>query len=240
MGNGPSLNNVNIDDLRDIDTFSVNRAFTSYEEWGFNPTYYCIIDGRSIRSTLDGIVNLIKTNKEIKHFFINNSKNEFDFGDYCDRVSIIKDFGSSVKHNQWGGKIPKEITTLPTQGSVVPYVIQIAISMGYTDIGLVGVDARYVKREDVKIVGKYVGGPKRGQDKIIFTSDNDPNHYHKGYHGEGHETSKIHLKDVAGNDLNPYKSVNIYSKKNNVKLISCTENSRINGFIPYIKLCDFL
>jgi hypothetical protein len=102
--------------------------------------------------------------------------------------------------------------------------------MGYTDIGLVGVDARYVKREDVSVV----------DNKTIFTSDNDPNHYHKGYHGEGHETSKIHLKDVAGNDLNPYKSVNIYSKKNNVKLISCTENSRINGFIPYIKLCDFL
>ena len=69
MGNGPSLNKVDINKLKGIDTFSVNGAFMSYDEWGFNPTYYCIIDGNSTRFLADEIKNLIKNNKKINNFF---------------------------------------------------------------------------------------------------------------------------------------------------------------------------
>ena len=112
--------------------------------------------------------------------------------------------------------------------------------MGYDNIGLVGVDARYVKRTDVKIDGVYTEGELKGKPKVIFTSDNDPNHYNKGYHGAGHMTSRSNLTSVAGNDLTPYKNIAIMGRNTKVKINSCTDGSRINGILPYVDYEEFI
>jgi len=247
MGNGPSLNKINIKDLNDIDTFSVNGSFESYEEWGFTPTYHVFIDGNSIRTLEKEIINLVKTNKDIKHFFYNNSKNEFSFNEIekDKRVSILTGFKGHNMNNNYKGKwelntIPPKIDTLSMFPSVVPFSIQIAIHLGYDEIGLVGVDVRYIKRKDVKVVGKYNKGPLKGKNKVIFTSDNDPNHYKKNYHGKNHITSEAHLKGIVGNNLAPYKTMEDFSKKIGVKIYSCTEGSRANSIYEYIPLDSFL
>lgn len=241
MGNGPSLNKVDINKLKGIDTFSVNGAFMSYDEWGFNPTYYCIIDGNSTRFLADEIKNLIKNNKKINNFFLYDSKNEFKFAQLNDeRVSVITGFGNDIKLNEWENKIPSTITTLPEQFSVTAYVVQIAIMLGYTNIGMVGVDARYIPRKDVKIDGVYTEGELKGKPKVIFTSDNDPNHYNPSYHGTGHMTSRSNLTSVAGNDLTPYKNIATMGKNSKVIIKSCTEGSRINGILPYVDYEEFI
>jgi hypothetical protein len=174
MGNGPSLNKVDINLLKNIDTFSFNGALMSYGDWNFSPTYYSIIDGNSLRSLAPDIKELIKNNKEIKRFFLNDSEKIYNFRDIDDdRVSSFTKFDSRMKFNGWNDDIPKIITNIPILYSVTAFSIQLAIQLGYTNIGLVGVDARYVKRPDVKVI-KEDKGHYKGQDKVIFTSDNDP------------------------------------------------------------------
>jgi hypothetical protein len=249
MGNGPSLNNVNIDDLRDIDTFSVNRAYISYDTWGFKPTYYVIHDSLVIEHVQKDLINLVNNDTEIKKFFINND-NGFDFTEIESDSRVTFFTGFKNDKNTWSipnrdeidsiRVVPNKDTKIPNiftkesnfviMSSVVPFTIQLAIYMGYTDIGLVGVDARYVKREDVSVV----------DNKTIFTSDNDPNHYVNGYHGNGHLAADKYLHEVVGNSLKPYNSINDYCKKIGVNLTSCTINSRVNTFINYNNLENFL
>jgi hypothetical protein len=246
MGNGPSLNEVNIEDIRSVDTFSVNGAYVSYPEWGFNPTYHVMIDGNSIRFQLDEIKDLVRNNKKISHFFYNNYPPQFDFGDMENdpRVSFItgdryKKYDGVTK-GKWANNIPKYINDLHIITSVVPFTIQLAINLGYDKIGLVGVDVRYVKREDVAIDGKYKDGYLKGKNRVVFTSDNDPNHYRKDYHGTGHYTALKNIDGVVGNDLEPYKSIAEVAKSKGVELISCTKNSRANGIFKYSTLDTFL
>jgi len=241
MGNGPSLNKIDIDKLKGIDTFSVNGAFMSYDEWGFSPTYYCIIDGNSTRFLVDDIKELVKTNKYIKKFFLCDLKDDFKFAQIDDeRVSVVTGFGSYVKFNEWENKIPNKINNLPIQYSVTAYVIQIAIMLGYDNIGLVGVDARYAPRIDVRVDGVYTEGEHKGKPKVIFTSDNDPNHYISNYHGKGHMTSKSNLTGVAGNDLSPYQNIAKLGKRIKVNINSCTDGSRVNGIFPYVDYLEFI
>ena len=61
IGNGPSLNDIDIQKLRDKETASFNRAYIAYEDWGFYPTYYQIIDPTVFEDNKEDIKNLFDT-----------------------------------------------------------------------------------------------------------------------------------------------------------------------------------
>ena len=235
MGNGPSLNKIDIQKLKDIDTFSVNKSYLDYKEWDFYPKYYSMIDWWTIRTIKEELIDFIKNDDKIEHFFLplyEVTKGSFDF----DRVSYIK--GDTrvpiFKKGQWVDGIPKIIDNLALLTSIVPFTMQLAVSLGYTEIGLVGVDARYVRREDVE---QFV---EDGESKIRFTSDNDPNHYRKNYCGDGHLTGPEQIKGVSGNDLTTYIIMDAYCKRNGVKIYSCTENSRTHSIYEYKNYIEFI
>ena len=238
MGNGPSLNKVNFRKLKNIDTFSVNKAYMDYEKWNFYPTYYSIIDWWTIRTIKNELIDFMKNDDNIKHFFISSydvTKGDFDFDN---KISYVKsNLGNNINFpkGQWKDKgIPKHIDNLTLIPSVVPFTVQLAVSMGYTEIGLVGVDVRYVRRNDVEQF------EEDGEKKVKFTSNNDPNHYRSDYHGDGHLTGPQHLTGVEGNDLTPYVLINEYCKSVGVKIYSCTKNSRANSVYEYKDYVEFI
>lgn len=245
IGNGPSLRNIDMKSLKEVPTISMNRAYLSYgEEWGFYPTYYCVIDGDTIRSTVTDLVDLINTPSETKRFFINNCKNEFDFSKAeTERLTIFKSFRGNVvsdRFGEWKTKIPSEIGNLKLICNAGSFSLQLAYCLGYDTVGMIGCDARYIVRKDVEVEGKYQTGPLRGHPKVKFTSDTDPNHYRSDYHGTDHLTSTRHINGVAGNELGPWNQAKQFiNKLPNFKVFSCTENSRINGIFEYKKFSDF-
>jgi len=244
IGNGPSLRNIDMSSLKNVDTLSFNRAYLSYgEDWGFNPTYYCVIDGNTIRTTTKDIIKMVETNKDTKGFFVNNCKGEFDFSSVHDsRFSQIKGFGGKFNSKLFNSNsvIPKEVRNIPLITNVSSFGIQLLYSLGYENIGIIGCDAKYVKRDDVKTDGVYTSGPLKGKPKIVFTSDEDPNHYRSDYHGASHQTSSHHLKGIDGNDLSYWNNIKqSLSKINNINVYSCTEGSRINGILPYKPFDEF-
>lgn len=245
IGNGPSLRNIDMPSLRDVDTISFNRAYLSYpEEWGFYPTYYCVIDGDTIRCTVEDMVEMINTPSKTKRFFINNCKNEFDLSKaQTDRLTIFKAFRGipdKSRFGQWSKEIPSEIYDVKQICNVSAFAVQLLYCLGYDTVGMIGCDARYVVRKDVEVDGKYEEGPLRGRPKVKFTSDNDPNHYRNDYHGSDHLTSTRHIKGVAGNELGPWNEIkSITSRLSNLRVFSCTEKSRINGMFKYMPFDDF-
>lgn len=246
IGNGPSLRDIDMRSLADVDTLSFNRAYLSYEdEWCFDPTYYCVIDGNTIRSTVDDLKKLMLKKSKTKRFFINNVRKEFNFGDAdYDRLTEFTKLNSGTygknMFNKYGENQPKTITDLKLITNVSAFGIGLLYTLGYDNIGIIGCDARYVQRPDVKAIGKYNSGPLKGKEKIIFTSDNDPNHYRNDYHGSDHITSHHHLNGVDGNNLSTWKTIAANVKKlGNIKVHSCTENSRMNGIFPYKPFEEF-
>jgi hypothetical protein len=160
MGNGPSLKKVDFEKLKNIDTFSVNSAYQDYEKWNFFPTYYSIIDWHTMKTVKDDLIEFIKRDSNVKRFFIHEydiSMGDFDFDD---RVTYVKTRwingrkGGAINHKvnfkkgEWPEDIPKYVDDVALIGSVVPYTIQLAACMGYDEIGLVGVDAKYTGKDD--------------------------------------------------------------------------------------------
>jgi hypothetical protein len=246
IGNGPSLRNIDMKSLADVDTISFNRAYLSYgEEWGFDPTYYCFIDGNGIRSSIDDLKVLMEKPSKTKRFFINNCKKEFDFSMVkTDRLTEFSkmpsgNFGPNM-FNIYGKEVPRYIDNIKLISNVCVFGVELLYTLGYDTIGIIGCDARYVKRDDVAVQGKHETGPLKGKQKVVFTSDQDPNHYRNDYHGSNFETSATHLKGVEGNDLGPWNLLKgIVNKLDNLKIFSCTENSRINGSYTYKPLEEF-
>lgn len=68
IGSGPSLRDVDVSRLNGLNTFSMNRQYISYGEWGFFPTYYACIDKRLRRYIAEDIANLVDE-APIKKFF---------------------------------------------------------------------------------------------------------------------------------------------------------------------------
>ena len=44
IGSGPSLNKIDLSLLKDLNTFGMNRQYIAFDDWGFSPKYYAVID----------------------------------------------------------------------------------------------------------------------------------------------------------------------------------------------------
>lgn len=240
MGNGPSLNKVNIDDLREVDTFSFNRAYIAYEEWDFYPTYFACIDGRTFRTIYEDFKKMVDSDIPIKKYFTAPCGEMLDDVNHKHKIvqTNYKNIDAIADSTLYFGQF-RDLNFPPNFNGTCPldnvsiWAAQFAYLIGYTHVGMVGVDCRYVPRPDVKNIG---GGD------CVFTSDNDPNHFRSDYFGEGAITTHHHLNNgVAGNDLGVWsKFKDSYIKQSEFKLFSCTENSRVNGIFKYMPLDEFL
>src|SRR6056300_1103212 len=57
IGNGPSLNKVNFNQLEKFITFGVNGIFYKTKELGFIPDYYIVEDSEVMKDNVEEIVN---------------------------------------------------------------------------------------------------------------------------------------------------------------------------------------
>ncbi len=70
IGSGPSLKDVDMKSLKNKKTISFNRSYVSFKNWGFEPTYYLVLDWRGrMKHFVDDVNDLIK-NSNITKFFI--------------------------------------------------------------------------------------------------------------------------------------------------------------------------
>lgn len=154
MGNGPSLGNINFDDLKNVDTFGLNSAYKKYSELNFYPTYFGCFDPILIEYHYAHFINLIKSSPILKFYFLNeNTKKQ------------SKQFNI---HEENHPKYQK-INFLPPKQTYHPssfdnfYKLQnsgataavISILLGYKKIILLGCDCNYVEHiNESKLIDK--------------------------------------------------------------------------------------
>lgn len=156
LGNGPSLNNTNLDLLKNKYAFGLNKIYLLFGKTKFRPTFYVAINKFVIEQSKNEIGGL-KIPKFISFFseeLVNFDGNTMFLNDLTK-----PQFSKNVEYGIY-------------QGSTVTFVaLQIAYYLGFTKVYLIGVDHSFTSK-----------GPAH---KVVTSLGRDPNHFDPNYFGKG-------------------------------------------------------
>ena len=171
VGNGPSLNTMDLSLLENEISFAVNGIFYKTEETGYRPTYYVVEDSSVMRENQEAIRNYEVPFK----FFPTIYRNMHPEGDNVFFYAMNRGFYEKTGPNFC---VPRFSTNFPQRvfvGQSVTYVnLQLAYHMGFSEVYLIGMDFSYVIPESAIREGD-----------IITSTEDDPNHFNGAYFGKG-------------------------------------------------------
>lgn len=216
IGNGPSLNKLDLEKLRDEVSFGVNAIYTNYNRMGFYPTYYVVEDTFVAEDRASEINNY----KESTKFFGN-------FLTYClkkDNRTIL--LNVIMKFEEYPG-FPHFSTNAArcvwVAGTVTYLCMQLAYYMGFSEVYLIGFDHSYAIPNGALIDGT----------NITSTSD-DPNHFSPDYFGKGKRwhDPKVDRMEKA------YRKAKMYFEADGRRIYNATVGGKLEVFdrIDYASL----
>ena len=188
LGNGPSLNKINLSYLKNEKSFAVNGIFYKTEETGYRPTFYVVEDQHVMKDNLH----------EIKEFQPQKSGYRFFSSRY--RYQIPQDKNTLFINLNRGFYEPKspyyEIPRFSSDASYRIYCgqsvtimnLQLAFWLGFKDVYMVGMDFNYDIPNSAKIDGN-----------VIESTEDDVNHFHPDYFGKGKKWHDPKLNNVMKN-----------------------------------------
>ncbi|MFM6402382.1 hypothetical protein, partial [Planktothrix sp.] len=158
IGNGPSLNEMDLSFLKHEICFGTNKIYLGFERWEFSPTYYVAVNPFVIEQSVDEIRKI-----SCPKFIGNRGISYFD---PTDDIIFIKTFPSP------GESFSKIPDVGLNEGCTVTYVaMQLAYYMGFSEVVLIGVDHHFVTQ----------GTPHQA----VVSDGDDPNHFDPRYFGQG-------------------------------------------------------
>lgn len=173
IGNGPSLNKVDLSLLENEYTFAVNGIFYKTRETGFKPTYYVVEDSHVMKDNLETIKDYFP---KAHRFFPLDYKHLLEHT--TDRTSYFNMNVGFYEKSSPNYKIPRFSTDAAARlycgQSVTIINLQLAYYMGFSEVYLIGMDFSYAIPTSAKIRGTS-----------ITSTEDDPNHFHPEYFGKG-------------------------------------------------------
>ncbi|WP_392340467.1 6-hydroxymethylpterin diphosphokinase MptE-like protein [Moritella marina] len=170
IGNGPSLNKIDLNLLKNEYTFGVNSIFLKENE-GFKPTFYTVEDCHVMNDNKDRINDF---NTQYRFFptrykkEIRNRKNTYFF-------NMNEGFYKTFSPYENTPRFSVDAADQLFCGQSVTIInLQLAYFLGFTEIYLIGMDFSYVIPESAII--------ERGN---ITSTEDDPNHFDSSYFGAG-------------------------------------------------------
>ncbi len=175
LGNGPSLNRIDLSRLAGERTFGVNKIFLLYDRIDWRPTFYTLLDWRVGPEIAPHVQELTDSVKFFPNRFRGLLRPDERTYWYTTRPvldSIDEQFTTDV------------VAGIPSRGTILVTAIQLAYYLGFRDLILVGVDASYTIPSTVKQSGpdRFGTGTRLN---LESTRDDDPNHFDPRYFGAG-------------------------------------------------------
>jgi len=183
IGNGPSLNKIDLHLLKDEYTFGVNSIFLKTKTEKFTPTFYMVED----RHVMHDNVKEINAYDVAYKFFgtvykknITNRKNTIFY-------NMNQGFNQVHSPNYEKPRFSTDASVEMFCGQSVTILnLQLAYYLGFTEVYLIGMDFSY----DI---------PKSAiveEDGTITSTEDDPNHFDKTYFGKGKKWHDPKLHNV--------------------------------------------
>lgn len=208
IGNGPSLNNIDLTKLKDEITFGVNAIYTNHEKMGFYPTYY-VVEDIFVAEDRKNEINRLKGPQK---FFGNYLSYCFNENDDVNWINVRFKYDSYKNFPNFSTNLLRQVWT----GGTVSYLsLQIAYYMGFTEVYLVGFDHSYtIPKHDL------VNGTE------ILSQGDDENHFNKEYFGKG---KRWHDPMVDRMELS-YEKAKKYYESDNRKIFNATFGGHLEVF----------
>lgn len=168
IGNGPSLNRLDLTKLKDEATFGVNAIYLNKDKMGFLPTHYIVEDVFVAEDRAAEINTLTGPTK----WFGNYLKYCLTGGPDVCWLNVACDYR---EYQDFPHFSPNASRIVWVGGTVSYIALQIAYFMGYDPIYLIGFDHSYSVPTDAQVEGR-----------AITSVSEDPNHFHPDYFGKGY------------------------------------------------------
>lgn len=214
VGNGPSLNDMNLDLLENEDSIAMNRIELIYPKTKWRPTYYifCSSNCGDGRWGVEWSKSIIKASKEektqpliwdkYKSIIENNSKESID-----ESTIYLKSFTENKIGDDSCFSTNAE-ERLDKSGTSMNVALQLAYYMEYDEVYLIGCDSNWETATDTK-------NNKKG----------DINHFHPNYHAYIGDGSREFWRMNT-----THKTAKKFFDKKGIKIMNAGINSAINVY----------
>jgi len=168
IGNGPSLNKIDLGKLKNEITFGVNAIYLNQEKMGFLPTHHIVEDvyvAEDRASEINELSGPVQWFGNYLRYCLDSKPNVCWLNTACDYRNYpnFPYFSTNAARIIWVG------------GTVSYIAMQIAYYMGFKEVYLVGFDHSYSVPKDAAVDGR-----------AILSNSDDPNHFHPDYFGKGY------------------------------------------------------
>ena len=214
IGNGPSLNKIDLQKLENEYSFGVNSIFYKTRECGFKPTFY-VVEDRHVMA--DNLNEIKKYDCQFK-FFPVTYKKHFSKENRINTIFFYMNEGfyiTSSKNYQEPRFSFDATERLYCGQSVTMINLQLAYYLGFEEIYLIGMDFSYLVPSSAIVTGD-----------VIESTDDDPNHFHPEYFGKGKKWHDPKLDNV----LKSYKLCKAVYELSNRKIYNATVGGNLELF----------
>lgn len=214
IGNGPSLNKLDLTLLKNEDTFGVNAIYLNYDKMQFHPTYYVVEDNLVAEDRKDEINNY----KGPKHkFFGNYFRSILKADENTMYINLLRNYSDKKKFPLFSTNCVRK---LGVGGSVTYVCLQLAYHLGYENVYMIGFDHNY------KIPDSAIISNKRGTGFDITSTEDDVNHFNKDYFGKGY---RWHDPNVDRMEVGFRKADNMF-RADGRKVFNATVGGKLEAF----------
>ena len=223
MGNGPSLNKMDLNLLKDDYVWGSNRCSLLYDKICWRPSFYCAVDTRVVPDNADEINSLIASQNTTLFFFplkfrrqdiINSGENVYWYNEYIiPNLALNKKISYSEVFTQDASRWVASVTT------VTIAALQMAVYLGFNPVYLIGCDTSYKIPSTIQF-------EKNNLDLLISTKDDDENHFDPQYFG----------KDCKWHDPHPelmikhYEYAKKYCDSHKIQIFNATIGGNLETF----------
>jgi len=199
MGNGPSLNRMDLELFSQEHVWGLNKCYLLFDRISWRPGFYVAVDMRVASDVAAEINNLIRDLPQTKFFFPVSFRERRVVRSDADVYWYHEVPLASVGYTYYSSNMD-ELTISPdlmftrdasrwVSGvtTVVIAALQLAVHLGFNPIYLIGCDTSYSIAATVRT--------ERNIAKLVSTQDDDPSHFDPRYFGLGSKWSK---PDVDG------------------------------------------
>jgi hypothetical protein len=176
MGNGPSLNMMNLGLFGNDVVWGSNRCYLLFDRIQWRPKFYVAVDNRVVPDNANEINELSQNMKDTLFFFplefrnnltINSAPNVY----WYDEIILSE---NNLPYSMFSTNPSDFVYSVRT---VSIAMLQLAVYLGFNPIYLIGCDTSYSVPKTVKY--------EDGNSYLLISTDSDPNHFDSSYFGNG-------------------------------------------------------
>jgi len=198
IGNGPSLNKIDFDALKDYYCFAANKIYLMFDRVDWRPDFYTSVDWRVTPDCYEEINKLSGMTFFFArrfHGMLREGEDVFWFESFSPGRLLSDKFEPDVTKGLRGA------------GTTLMAALQLAFFLGFRRMFLIGVDASFVVPDSVL----QSGGDRFGTGVQINleSTEDDPNHFDPRYFGKGAKWHDPNLDELKKGFRNAHRAIHV-------------------------------